>query len=101
MTIYDQGASYILEAIPTGDNTTADFTGDATTSDGPYYAIYPAGIASGSESITLPAEQTCSNGTHFTAPMYAYSTTSNLVFKNLCGVLQLNLPAVNKTISTI
>lgn len=101
MAIYDQGASYILEAIPTGDNTTADFTGDANPSGGPYYAIYPAGIASGSESITLPAEQNCTDGTHFTAPMYAYSTTSNLVFKNLCGVLQLNLPAVNKTISSI
>lgn len=101
VAIYDQGVSYALQAVPTGDNTTADFTGDATPSGGPYYAIYPADIASGSESITLPAEQTCSNGTHFTAPMYAYSTTSNLVFKNLCGVLQLNLPAVNKTIARI
>ena len=101
VAIYDQGVSYTLEAVPTGDNTTADFTGDATPAGGPYCAIYPADIATGSTSITLPAEQTCSNGTHFTAPMYAYSTTSNLVFKNLCGVLQLNLPAVNKTISSI
>ncbi len=101
VAIYDQGVSYTLEAIPTGDKTTADFTGDANPSGGPYYAIYPASIASGSESITLPAEQNCTDGTHFTAPMYAYSTTSKLVFKNLCGVLQLNLPAVNKTISSI
>ena len=101
VAIYDQGASYTLEAIPTSDNTTADFTGDAKPTGGPYYAIYPASIASGSESITLPAEQNCTDGTHFTAPMYAYSTTSNLVFKNLCGVLQLNLPAVNKTIARI
>ena len=101
MAIYDQGVSYTLEAVPTGDNTVADFTGDATPAGGPYYAIYPASIASGSESITLPAEQNCTDGTHFTAPMYAYSSTSKLVFKNLCGVLQLNLPAVNKTISSI
>lgn len=101
VAIYDQGVSYTLEAIPTGDKTTADFTGDAKPTGGPYYAIYPASIASGSESITLPAEQNCTDGTHFTAPMYAYSTTSKLVFKNLCGVLQLNLPAVNKTISSI
>ncbi len=101
VAIYDRGISYTLQAIPTGDNTTADFTGDATPVGGPYYAIYPAGIATGAESITLPAEQTCSNGTHFTAPMYAYSTTTDLVFKNLCGVLQLNLPAVNKTIASI
>ncbi len=101
VAIYDKGVSYTLEAIPTGDYTTADFTGDANPSGGPYYAIYPASIASGSESITLPAEQNCTDGTHFTAPMYAYSTTSKLVFKNLCGVLQLNLPAVNKTISSI
>ena len=101
VAIYDKGVSYTLEAIPTGDNTTVDFTGDAKPTGGPYYAIYPASIASGSESITLPAEQNCTDGTHFTAPMYAYSTTSKLVFKNLCGVLQLNLPAVNKTISSI
>ena len=101
VAIYDQGASYTLEAIPTVDNTVADFTGDATPAGGPYCAIYPADIATSSTSISLPAEQTCSNGTHFTAPMYAYSTTSNLVFKNLCGVLQLNLPAVNKTIASI
>lgn len=101
VAIYDQGASYTLEAIPTDDNTTADFTGDATPTGGPYYAIYPADIATGSTSITLPAEQNCTDGTHFTAPMYAYSTTSNLVFKNLCGVLQLNLPAMNKTITSI
>ena len=101
VAIYDQGASYTLEAIPTSDNTTADFTGDATPSDGPYYAIYPADIATGSASITLPAEQNCTDGTHFTAPMYAYSTTSKLMFKNLCGVLQLNLPAMNKTIASI
>ena len=101
VAIYDQGASYTLEAIPTSDNTTADFTGDATPSGGPYYAIYPAGIATGSASITLPAEQNCTDGTHFTAPMYAYSTTSKLMFNNLCGVLQLNLPAMNKTIASI
>ncbi len=101
VAIYDQGVSYTLEAIPTGDKTTADFTGDAKPTGGPYYAIYPASIASGSASITLPAEQNCTDGTHFTAPMYAYSTTSKLVFKNLCGVLQLNLPAVNKTIASI
>ncbi len=101
VAIYDQGASYTLEAIPTDDNTTADFTGDATPAGGPYYAIYPAGIATGSASITLPAEQNCTDGTHFTAPMYAYSSTSKLVFKNLCGVLQLNLPAMNKTIASI
>ena len=101
VAIYDQGASYTLEAIPTSDNTTADFTGDATPSGGPYYAIYPADIATGSASIPLPAEQNCTDGTHFTAPMYAYSSTSKLMFKNLCGVLQLNLPAMNKTIASI
>ena len=101
VVIYDQGVSFTLEAIPNGDNTTADFSGDANPSGGPYCGIYPASIATSSTSITLPAQQTCSNGTHFTAPMYAYSTTTNLVFKNLCGVLQLNLPAMNKSIASI
>ena len=72
VAIYDQGASYTLEAIPTGDNTVADFTGDATPAGGPYCAIYPASIATGSTSITLPAEQTCSNGT-LVGSMFKYS----------------------------
>lgn len=102
IAVYDQGAAYTLDAIPTGDDyTTADFTGDATPLGGPYTAIYPASIATSATGVTLPTEQDCTNGTHFTAPMYAYSTSTHLVFKNLCGVLQLNLPAVEKTITSI
>ena len=101
IAVYDPSTAHTLVATPTGDYTTADFSGIADLSDGPYYAIYPASIATSATSITLSTEQTCSNGTHFTAPMYAYSSTSKLVFKNLCGVLQLNLPAMNKTIASI
>lgn len=102
ITVYDQGTAHTLAATPTGDYTTADFSGMATLSGGPYNAVYPADIAASATSIILSAAQGCSHGTHFTAPMYAYSTgSSELKFKNLCGVLQLNLPAMDKTIKSI
>ena len=102
IAVYDPSTAHTLVATPTGDYTTADFSGIADLSDGPYYAIYPARIATSATSITLSTEQTYSNGTHFTAPMYAYSSGSrDLLFKNLCGALQLNLGDMEKTITSI
>ncbi len=102
IAVYDPSTAHTLVATPTGDYTTADFSGIADLGDGPYYAIYPAENAVSATSVTLSSEQTCSNGTHFTAPMYAYSSGSrDLLFKNLCGALQLNLGAMEKTITSI
>ena len=105
IAVYDNGGSGAvshLSATPTGNHKTADFTlvsGYEEPNDGPYYAIYPASIATAYNTITLPTEYTYDDS-RFDAPMYAYSTNNKLVFKNLCGVMQLNLTA-NKSINSI
>lgn len=105
IAVFDNGGNGVvshLAATPTGNHKTADFTlvsGYEEPSDGPYYAIYPASIATTYNTITLPSEYTY-DGSRFDAPMYAYSNNNQLVFKNLCGVMQLNLTA-NKSINSI
>ncbi len=83
----------------------ADFTlrsGDAATTPD-YKAWYPAGIYNDG-TPTLPAVQTyvegrsAAEGNICQAPMYAESGTSNLNFKNLCGIVRLN---ITTTLSTI
>lgn len=105
IAVFDNGGNGVvshLAATPTGNHKTADFTlvsGYEEPSDGPYYAIYPASIATTYNTITLPTEYTYDDS-RFDAPMYAYSTNNKLVFKNLCGVMQLNL-TTNKSINSI
>ena len=104
IAVYDGkggGTPCILSATPTGSGKTADFSlvSGEKPKGGAYYAIYPADIARGYNTVCLPAEYTY-DGSRFEAPMYAYSTNSQLVFKNLCSVVQLNLKA-SKTISSI
>ena len=58
----------------------------------PYYAYYPSSIYNTSTATTtLSTEMTLSNGVLSEFPMYAYSTTTDLGFKNLFGVLRLRL----------
>ena len=51
--------------------------------------------------ITLPATQTYVEGSINQFPMYAESSNDQLTFKNLCGVLALNLTKANINISSI
>lgn len=64
-----------------------------------YYAIYPASAATGSNAITLSATQNY-DGSRMDAPMYVHATGTALAFKNVCGVLVINITA-NKSISSI
>lgn len=79
-------------------------TGSATFSGsvsgfGPFYALYPysenCSIENGAVKFSLPEEQTFTNGSFASgaSPAIAYleTATSGAYFKNLCGVLQLNL----------
>lgn len=57
----------------------------------PFHAYFPATLSDGVTS-TLPANitETWADG-RFNMPMYAESTTTNLQFKNLCGVLKITV----------
>jgi len=87
----------VYKAVPDGTNPAkATFTkmrdGDPNPS-APYKAYYPASIYDGT-TATLPATQTYTADGSIAAilPMYAEgSSTTNLNFKNLCGLLKFTL----------
>lgn len=59
--------------------------------DAPFHAYFPAALYDGT-TATLPANitETWADG-RFNMPMYAESATTNLQFKNLCGVLKITV----------
>ena len=72
--------------------TSADFTkasgADAETS--PYRAWYPASVYNNG-SQALPATQTYVADNISGSPMYAESTSNSLSFKNICGIIRLDV----------
>lgn len=60
----------------------------ATTPD--YEAWYPASIYNAG-TPTLPAKQEYAEGNIKNSPMYAESSTESLSFKNICGIIRLNI----------
>ncbi len=63
-------------------------SGDELPSEGSFEAYYPASLA---ETAVLPAEQTYIENNIAASPMRAVSSDTNLIFKHLCGILELNL----------
>lgn len=82
-----------------GHEYTADASGPSSTFTGTgateatHHAYFPASLYNGG-TPTLPAviNETWADG-RFNMPMYAESTTSDLEFKNLCGVLKITVPS--------
>lgn len=76
----------------TGGSTKASFSfkelTEATTA--PFYAFYPTSLFTTS-TFVLPATQSYVAGNISGNPMYAKSSTTNLSFKNLCGIIKLNI----------
>ena len=87
------GDSYIGTYTTTASgDTKATFTrhsGSEATSS-PYSAWYPTSLFSGT-TFVLPATQSYVAGNISGNPMYAESSTTNLSFKNLCGIIKLNI----------
>ena len=75
-------------------DTKATFThnsGSEATSS-PYRAWYPTTLYNNiTFTLILPATQTYTAGNIAGNPMYAESETANLSFKNLCGIIKLNI----------
>ena len=83
------------EAAQSGPQTTLNFRGTGTeVGDGPYTAWYPislnSNLSSGS-TMTLYDVQRYTAGNIDQSPMYASSESSNLNFKNLCGIIRLDI----------
>ena len=108
--ITGQGASmgYLYKVIQ-GGNSTADFAFYRSSVNEPdlvatYKAGYPYEFWSNDLStITLPATQHYVEGGMDNFPMYAESDTRSLAFKNVCGLVKINLtkPDVNVTSITV
>lgn len=81
------------EYVTTFNFTVGDDPGDPT-----YTAIYPASLAQRQAVILLPPVQTSTDGSLQQFPMMARSSSSELVFKNLCGALRLRLQATGKSV---
>ena len=75
-----------------GGATTATFThyGDTPVTQSPFVAWYPTSLKVGSDFI-LPSTQNYVADNIAGNPMYAESSNTNLSFKNLCGIIRLNV----------
>ena len=89
--------NYVYGTPPVGFYTTTsntshgDFTYHSGTelTTGSYYAFYPAEYWS-KQNAAYPITQNYTPGV-IKAPMFAYSTTTNLQFKNIGGLIRINL----------
>lgn len=94
ITIVDAAATPNVGVYSTTSNTTsADFTfalKGAEASTAPFKAWYPASIYNNG-APTLPATQEYVEGNIAGSPMFASSSTTSLKFKNLAGIICLNL----------
>lgn len=76
--------------------TSTSASGEFTYVSGPesyvpdYTAYYPASLWNGTKAV-LPSRQEYVAGNIAEAPMRAVSSTHDLAFKNLCGIIRLNL----------
>lgn len=98
------GSVAVFTATPLTPATQATFTTDDESFQdaGSYIAYYPAANNSAYNSLTLPATQVSEDGSLRGFPMHAYSREStNLQFRNLCGVLKLNLQKTGVTVTSI
>ena len=101
--------NYVYGTPPVGFYTTTsntshgDFTYHSGTelTTGSYYAFYPAEYWS-EQNAAYPITQNYTPGV-IKAPMFAYSTTTNLQFKNIGGLIRINLktPLTGKKIKKI
>ena len=102
IAVYGTAGCGIYSATPQTPATTAVFDNvSGETGNSPFRAFYPTTLTTDGVNITLPATQTYVEGSINQFPMYAESSNDQLTFKNLCGVLALNLTKANINISSI
>lgn len=94
ITIVD-GAAHVGVYSTTSTTTSGTFTFNSGTevSTADFTAYYPASIYNAG-APELPEVQTYTEGNIAGFPMYATSSTPNLGFKNLCGIIRLNVSTV-------
>ena len=93
--------NYLYSAATAGYSTTLSTEATGVPSEGTYYAVYPydseAVLAEGVITTSLPAEQTAVLGSFTTHLAVAQTTSDNLAFKNVCGLVKVIIDAENVT----
>lgn len=101
ITIIDEATTPNVGVYSTASTSTqADFSyssGTEVTTPG-YKAWYPSTVYNDG-TPTLPATQTYVAGNISGAPMYAESATNSLPFKNICGIIRLNVSTTQAGLS--
>ncbi len=98
------GTNAVFTATPLDPATNATFatTDENFTDEGSYIAYYPADNNLNRNTVRLPATQESEDGSLRGFPMHAYANGSkNLQFRNLCGVLKVNLQKTGVTVTSI
>ncbi len=106
VAIYGTAGCGIYSATPQTPATVATLDNvSGTTGDGPFRAFYPSSLPVSNRYglwyVVLPVTQTYVENSINEFPMYAESSSNQLSFKNLCGVLKLHLTKANTNITTI
>lgn len=74
-------------------------SGEVDRSAGTYSAFYPSSITP--DHMVLPVRQTYVEYDVMDFPMYAYSESTHLEFKNICGILRLSINTKESTDASI
>ena len=96
VSIYDGSSNSAVYAVASGDGTSRcefAYSSGSALDAGSYTAVSPAAIRTGVSTISLPATQSSADGSLTGLPMYAVSSSENLKFYNLCGVVRFRLTA--------
>lgn len=97
ISIYD-GTNTAVFSTDDSYSATAEFkqkTGETDKNAASYTAFYPASITV--DNMVLPSQQTYVSNGILDFPMYAYSTSRNLQFKNICGILKISIKTKEST----
>ena len=94
---HPDGVVFTLEAASAG-TVMGQFTGEALSGSGPFYAVYPAEaggkLSEGSIAVTLPARQTYVEGSFGSGAAVSVArgeSQSGLLFKNVLGGVSFSL----------
>jgi len=103
ITIVDAASNVgVYATTSTGSHGVFTKTGGEEATVAGYSAYYPSTIYNGG-TPALPAESEYAENNISAAPMYAASSTRSLDFKNLCGIVRLNVSTTRsgKKVSSI
>lgn len=91
ITIVDAAANVgVYQTASTTTQGSFSYVSGTAASTPDYKAWYPATLYNAG-TPTLPATQEYTAGNIKNSPMYAESSTENLSFKNICGIIRLNV----------